>query len=191
MTDGMDVSNRSVRENDPVLVFVFRLLLHCIVEDYVDPFAILWGDSFQERIARRWTLLGIESTNSEHFCRPVIRLMLRRVIGPTARVAQPLRFCKVSFAPLQSVLCQLALNGDSRQISDLFDDILIAAVRLPWFATVRCKCGEHFALGCDDRRGPTRAQTMGQRQFAIIGPQWICGDVFDDYLLSSVCGGPA
>jgi len=104
MTDGMDVSNRSVRENDPVLVLVSRLLLHCIVEDYMDPFAILWGDSFQERVARRWTLLGIESTNSEHFGGPVIRLMLRRVIGPTARVAQPLRFRKVSFAPLQSVL---------------------------------------------------------------------------------------
>src|SRR6201982_4258506 len=115
MTDGMDVSNRSVRENDPVLVFVFRLLLHCIVEDYMDPFAILWGDSFQERVARRWALLGIESTNSDHFCGPGIRLMLRRVIGPTARVAQPLRFRQVSFAPVQRVPCPLCFQGDSPQ----------------------------------------------------------------------------
>src|ERR1700739_4652595 len=175
MTDRMDVFNRSVRENDPVLVLVFRLLPHCIVEGFVDPFAILWGDSFQERVARRWTLLGIESTNSKHFGGPVNRLILRRVIGPTARMAQPLRFRQISFTPPQSVLCQLAFNSNSSQMGDPLEDLLIAAIRLPWFATVPCKCGEHPALGRDDRRGPTRTQTGGQRTLAINGPQLIWG----------------
>src|ERR1700757_3251658 len=184
MPDGLGVLNRSVGVDDSVFDPVLRLFPRCIAHGSSYAFAILWVDSFQERFARRWTLLRIESANSEHFVGPVKCLLRRRVIAPTARVRQLLCFRKVSFAPLQSDLCQLAFNGNSRQISDLLDDLVIAAIRLPWFATVRCKCCEHPALGRDDRRGPTRAQAMGQRQFAIIGPQWICGDVFDDYLFS-------
>src|ERR1700757_538972 len=84
MPSGTRVSNRSVREDDSVLDLVLRLLRRCIAHGFIYPFAILWVHSFQEHCARRWTLLGVKTTDPEHFVGPVKRLLCRRVIGPTA-----------------------------------------------------------------------------------------------------------
>src|SRR5579864_4001799 len=109
MTDGLGVLNRSVGVDDSVFDPVLRLLPCCIAHGSSHALAILWVDSFQERFARRWTLLRIESTNSEHFVGPVKCLLRRRVIGPTARMRQLLRFRQISFAAPESLLCSFAL----------------------------------------------------------------------------------
>src|SRR5580692_1288703 len=108
MPDGLGVLNRSVGVDDSVFDPVLRLLPRCMAHGSSHAFAILWVDSFQERFARRWTLLRIESTNSEHFVGPVKCLLRRRVIGPTGRVGQPLRFRQISFAAPESLLCTFA-----------------------------------------------------------------------------------
>src|SRR6201982_2847994 len=122
MPDGLGVFNRSVGVYYFVLDPVFRLPPRCIAHGFIHVFAILWVDSFQERFARRWTFLRIESTNSEHFVGPVKRLLRRRVIGPTARLAEPLCFRQITLAPPQRFFRLLALGdvadgtGDQRTL---------------------------------------------------------------------------
>src|SRR6201998_3921151 len=108
MPDGLGVLDRSVGVDDSVSAPVLCLPPRSFAHVSSHAFAILWVDSFQERFARRRTLLRIESTNSEHFVGPVKRLPRRRVIGPTGRVGQPLRFCQISFAAPESLLCSFA-----------------------------------------------------------------------------------
>src|ERR1700758_3296080 len=122
MPDGLDVFNRSVGVDDSVLDPIFRLLPRCIAHGSIHVLAVLWVDSFQERFARRWSFLRIESTNSEHFVGPVKRLPHRRVIGPTARLAEPLCFRQITLAPPQRFFRLLALGdvadgtGDQRAL---------------------------------------------------------------------------
>src|ERR1700722_20082478 len=116
MPDCLSVSNRSIRVNDSVLDAVFRLLMSGIAHAFNNAFAILREDSFQEGCVCRRTLLGIKSTDSEHFVGPVKRLFRPRVISPTSRMGQSLRFSEASFAVSESVLRQFSFNCHARQM---------------------------------------------------------------------------
>ena len=74
------------------------------------------------------------------------------VPGPTAGVGQPLRFRQISFTAPQRFLCQLTFNGNTRQMSDLFDHLLVtghlgAAARDSTCHSVA------ITLPCDEKTG--------------------------------------
>src|SRR5215468_5205067 len=87
---------------------------------------------------------------------------------------------------MQCLLCELTLNGNSRQLRHLFDDVLIARTRASWLAIVHGERPDDLTLRREYRSGPTSTQRMGQRQVAIACPQRIGLDVRDDHLFSSV-----
>src|SRR5215469_6640304 len=76
-------------------------------------------------------------------------------------------------------------------MSDLLDDLLIARARDARLAIIHGERRHHFALGREDRRGPTGTQRMGQSRLAVVRPQGVACDVLHDHLFSAVCGCPA
>src|SRR5205085_1214488 len=105
-------------------------------------------------------------------------------------MGQLLRFRQIRLTSPQSFLCQPAFNCNSSQMSDLFDDLLIARAWAARLAIIHRECRDYFGLRRDDRRRPTCAQRMGQSRLPIVSPQGINRDVLHDYLFAAVRGCP-
>src|SRR6266436_6991694 len=108
--------------------------------------------------------------------------------GPTPGMAEPLCFREIGFTLAPGRFRQLPLDGDAREISNVFDRILLTRTRTPRLAIVHGKRPDHFAIGGRDRRGPTRAKRMRQSQVAKLDPQWIGRDVGYNHLFGAVSG---
>src|SRR5436190_16959432 len=110
---------------------------------------------------------------------------------PNSRYAESLCFRQIGFALSPGRFCQLTLNGDAREMSNVFDRVLLTRAGAAWLAVVHGKRPNHFAFGGEYGRGPTGAERMHQRQLAKISPQWIGSDVGHNYLLGAVSGRSA
>ncbi len=76
-----------------------------------------------------------------------------------------------------SLFGELALNGHRRQMRDLLDDGVLMRSRAGRFAGIDREGAQHLSFRGEDGRGPARSQPMRQGQMAIVGPQWVRGDV--------------
>src|SRR5204863_7475270 len=111
-------------------------------------------DSFESRRPG----IAIETKHTISFLRPISDFTGGRHPGPTPGVAEPLRFREISFALPSGRFCQLALNGDAGEMSNVLDRVLLSRARAPRLAIVHGKRTDHFGFGGKDRRGPTRAE---------------------------------
>ena len=89
----MEVLDSPVTEHQPVIM----RKLSFVTESFPGGFfgnsvAIVWMDKSKAFVRIREPLLRIQSTNSEHFLRPVKRFATGQAVGPTARMGHPLRF---------------------------------------------------------------------------------------------------
>ncbi len=103
-------------------------------------------------------------------------------------MTESLRFRQIRFALVPGRFRQLTLNGNAREMSNVFNRFLLTRGRGTWLAIVHGKRSDHFAFGGEDRRGPTSAKRMPQSQVAKSGPKWIDCDIRDDHLFGPVSG---
>src|SRR5246127_1254370 len=66
---------------------------------------VFWVYSLYPLVPQGQALLWIKAEKSEHFLGPVQDLAACAINRTAARVGQPLRFCQISFAALESLLC--------------------------------------------------------------------------------------
>src|SRR5882672_2308296 len=92
---------------------------------------------------------------------------------------------------LALLLRPLALDRDARQIGDLFDDALLLWRRISRFARVYREGSQYQAIRSKYRRRSTRSKPVRYGQIAILGPQWILGDIGHKYRLFAVSGRSA
>jgi len=115
---------------------------------------------------------------------------LRQAILEQRAVRQPGQRIVVGHE-MDAVFGKLAFDGDP---GDPRGDIDEAGFRRAWFARLFRIHGErakHRAAMRQDRRRPARAKAMRSRQFPIVGPQRIIGNVGDDDRFPSIGGGTA
>ena len=161
MPDILDMFDRSIGQNNPVIIDVFSFLVGLPLDALSHPVMIFRVHVLPEFFAAR-TFQRIQPENSEHFVGPVSRFPGQRLVGPTARLGQPLRFSEMSFAPPQGLLSRLSFNCNSRQMCDLFYVFLIARARAARLAIIHGDSPDDFALRGEDRRRPTGAEGIGQ-----------------------------
>ena len=106
-------------------------------------------------------------------------------------MAEPLCFCKIGFALAPGRFCQLPLDGDACQMSNMLDRVLFTRTRAARLVIIHGEGSDHFSFRGKDRRGPTSAERVSQRKIAKIRPQWIGRDIRDDDLFTPVGSGSA
>jgi len=113
MPDILDIFDRSIGQNNPILIDVFSFLVDLPLDALSHSVVIFRMHVAPEFFATR-AFQRIQSKDSEHFIGPVSRFPGQRIVGPTARLGEPLRFREVSLAPPQSLLSHLSFNCNSR-----------------------------------------------------------------------------
>src|ERR1700759_4967173 len=112
MADPMNVFYPSVRQYDSVLDGVLSAVVRNPVKALPDLITVVGMDAFKDHLASRGPRLRIEAPNSKVFLRPVEDLAKASICGPTTRTSQALGFHQISFASLQLLFRQFALNGN-------------------------------------------------------------------------------
>ena len=103
MSDVVDMFHRSIGQNNPVIIGIFCFRMGLPAKALSHPVAIFRVHVAPEYFAAR-AFLRIQSKNSKVFVGPVSRFSRRGVIGPAARLGEPLRFREMRLAPPQSLL---------------------------------------------------------------------------------------
>ena len=186
MSHRVDVLDVAVRVNNSIVCFEVRFLGNRFSEQFSDSVLVLRAKAPKEFFEPRRPGLWIETKHAISFLRPISDFTGGGRPGPTPGVAEPLRFGQIGFALPSGRFCQLTLNGDAGEMSNVLDRVLLTWARAPRLPIVHGKRPDHFAFGGKDRRGPTRAERMRQGQVAEISPQWIGRDVGDNYLFGAV-----
>ena len=191
MTDRVDVPDSTARVNNSVVRFEVRFVANRAFEQFPDPDLVLRIKAFKECFESRRPVVRIEAKDAISFLRPVPDLARSGRPCPTPGMAEPLCFREIRFALASGRFRQFPLDGDAREISNVFNRVLLTRTRATWLAIVHGKRSDHFAFGGEDRRGPTGAERMRQSQVAKISPQWIGRDVGHNYLFGPVSGRSA
>src|SRR5438309_4055188 len=103
-------------------------------------------------------------------------------------MTEPLCFRQIGFALASGRFRQFPVDSDAREMSNVFNRVLLLWTRAAWLAIVHGKGSGDFAFRREDRRGPTSAKRMRRSQVAKISPQWIGGDVRHNHLFGTVSG---
>src|SRR5262245_51661314 len=82
-------------------------------------------------------------------------------------------------------------NCYRRGVGRHFDQFAMTRSRTARAAEVQSKVAEHVPLCVKDRRGPTGAQAVREREIPVIFPQWIGGNILNNDRLAPVSGCPA
>src|SRR3984893_12170369 len=188
MTDRVDVSDRTARVNNSVVCFKVRFVANRVFEQFPDSDLVLRTKALEECFESRRPSVRIETKHTISFIRPIPDLASGGRPCPTSGMAEPLRFRHIGFALAAGRFRQITLDSDAREMSTVFNRVLLKRTRAAWLAIIHGKRSDHFAFGGENRRGPTRAERMRQSQIAKISPQWIGRDVGHNYLLGAMCG---
>src|ERR1700731_4461240 len=189
MTDRMNIPDRTARMNNAIVRFEVRVLGNRFSEQFSDSVLVLRVKSPKEFFESRRPGVRIEAKHAVGFLRPVPDLARSGRPRPTSGMAESLRFRQIRFALAPGRFRQFTLDGDAREMSNVFNRVLLQRTWGAWLAIVHGKRSDHFAFGREDRCGPTSAQRMPQSQFAEIRPQRIDGDVGHNDLFGAVGGG--
>src|SRR6266404_2180693 len=170
MTDRVDVLDSAVSVNNSVVCFKLHFLANRFFEQFSDPDLVLRTKALKECFESWRPGVGIETKHAISFRRPVPDFAGGRRPCPTPGMAEPLCFREIGFALPSGRFRQLTLNGNARQMSNVFDCILLLRARATRLAIVHSKRSDHFSFGGEDRCGPTGAKRMPQRELAKIIP---------------------
>src|SRR6266852_5651304 len=101
MAYDVNVSDPIVRMNDSVPKFEIRLVANGFLEPFPALGLIVWMESLKKGFESRWRPMRVETQHTVTLLRPVRDITSSRVPGPTASLAQPLRFRQICFALTQ------------------------------------------------------------------------------------------
>src|SRR5580693_3753478 len=121
----VDVLNGAARVNNSVVRFEVRVLGNRISEQFSDSVLVLRVKSSEEFFESRRTGVRIEAKHAVGFLRPVPDLARSWNPRPTSGMTESLRFRQIRFALASRRLRQLTLDGDARQMSNVFDRFLL------------------------------------------------------------------
>src|SRR5580693_2158637 len=153
----VDVLNGAARVNNSVVRFEVRVLGNRISEQFSDSVLVLRVKSPEEFFESRRPSVGIETKHAVGFLRPVPDLARSGHPGPTSGMTESLRFRQIRFALAPGRFRQLTLDGDAREMSDVFNRFLLTPGRGAWLAIVHGKRSDHFSFGGKNRCRPTGA----------------------------------
>ena len=103
--------------------------------------------TFKEFFDSRRSCFEIETKHAIRFLRPVPDFASGGRPCPTPGMAEALRFGQIGFAFAPGRLHQLPLDGDAREMSNVFDRILFTRIWATWLPIVHGKGPDHFAFG--------------------------------------------
>src|ERR1700731_1407984 len=186
MTDRMNIPDRTARMNNAIVRFEVRVLGNRFSEQFSDSVLVLRVKSPKEFFESRRPGVRIEAKHAVGFLRPVPDLARSGPPRPTPGMTESLRFRQIRFALAPGRFRQLTLDGNAREIGNMFNRVLLHRARATRLAIVHGKRADHFAFGGKNRCGPTGAERVRQSQFAEISPQWIGRDVRHNDLFGSV-----
>src|SRR5690349_8124579 len=98
MTDCMNMDDRTVRKNDPVIGFELRLVTSRLFEKFTHSGLILRMKPPKKIVEQRRARGRIETKHAITFRGPIPDFTCRGGPRPTSGVAEALRFCQVGFA---------------------------------------------------------------------------------------------
>src|SRR5713226_1033581 len=120
MAHDVDVSNLAAGMDDSVIQLELRLLAPCRVGCFPKFGLIIRMDKLKECFKSRFSTVRIKTQHPEAFLGPVPELSRSGSPCPTARMAEPLRFCQVCLA-LPKRLFRLLCCGDVRHRAHIFE----------------------------------------------------------------------
>src|SRR4051812_35204563 len=166
MSHRVDVLDVAVRVNNSIVCLEVRFLGNRFAEQLSDSVLISRAKAPKKFLEARRPGFRIETKQAIGLSRPVSDLARGGRPGPTPRMAEPLRFRQIRFALAPGRFRQFSLDSDAREMSNVFDRVLLVRTRAAWLTVIHGKRSDHFILGGHNRRGPTSTQRMGQSQFA-------------------------
>ena len=158
MTHRVDVPNGTARMNNSVVCFEVRCIGNRYSEQLSNSVLVLRVQAPKEFLESRRPGLRIETKQVVCLVRPVPDFARSWRPSPTPGVAQPLCFRQVRFALASGRLREFSLDGDARQMSNVFNRVLLQRTRAPGLTIVHGERSDHFAFGREDRRGPASAE---------------------------------
>src|SRR2546427_4019358 len=173
MANRLDVFDGSARKKNPEFDIVIRICCHGSIDCCQVFRSIFRMNTLQPLLPIGHAVFWVEPIDAIPLVGEMQRLLTGYAPDPTPGMCEFLRFCQITFAPPQSILRQLVLNGHAREVRNLSDDVLVTWTGTSWFPIVHGKSSNHFAFRGKDGRRPTSPQRMSQRKLTKIDPQWI------------------